>query len=69
MGFLDFLKRWFGSNEEPKKETKKKAEPIKTKKEDMKVKKSKINDDKSFHPEILFLINRPYAEYVEFEEV
>jgi len=69
MGFLDFLKRWFGSNEEPKKETKKKTEPIKTNKEDMKVKKSKIKDDKSFHPEILFLINRPYAEYVEFEEV
>ena len=27
------------------------------------------NLDKGFHPEILFLINRPYAEYVEFEEV
>ena len=69
MGFLDFLKRWFGSNEEPKKEIKKKAEPIKTNKEDMKVKKSKINDDKSFHPEILFLINRADTEYVDFEEV
>ena len=35
----------------------------------MKAKKSKVNDDKSFHPEILFLINRPYAEYVDFEEI
>ena len=24
---------------------------------------------KGFHPEILFLINRPYAEYVDFKEV
>lgn len=24
---------------------------------------------KGFHPEILFLINRPYAEYVNFKEV
>jgi len=22
-----------------------------------------------FHPEILFLINRPYAEYVDFKEI
>jgi len=69
MGFLDFFKAWFGTNEEPKKETKKKVEPIKENKEDMKAKKSKVNDDKSFHPEILFLINRPYAEYVDFEEI
>lgn len=27
------------------------------------------NVDMGFHPEILFLINRPYAEYVEFKEV
>ena len=27
------------------------------------------NLDKGFHPEILFLINRPYAEYVDFKEV
>ena len=69
MGFLDFLKAWFGTKEEPKKESKKKEESIKENKEDMKAKKSKVNDDKSFHPEILFLINRPYAEYVEFEEI
>ena len=25
--------------------------------------------NKGFHPEILFLINRPYAEYVDFKEV
>lgn len=32
--------------------------------------KSKIeNVDMGFHPEILFLINRPYTEYVEFKEV
>lgn len=24
---------------------------------------------RDFHPEILFLVNRPYAEYVEFKEV
>ena len=69
MGFLDFFKAWFGTNEEPKRKTKKKIEPIKENKEDMKAKKSKVNDDKSFHPEILFLINRPYAEYVDFEEI
>ena len=28
-----------------------------------------INLDKGFHPEILFLINKPYAEYVDYEEV
>lgn len=27
------------------------------------------NVDIGFHPEILFLINHPYAEYVEFKEV
>lgn len=27
------------------------------------------NLDRGFHPEILFLINRPYAEYVDFEEM
>ena len=27
------------------------------------------NVDTGFHPEILFLINRHYAEYVEFKEV
>lgn len=33
-------------------------------------KKSKPeNVDIGFHPEILFLINRPYIEYVEFKEV
>ena len=33
-------------------------------------KKSKPeNANMGFHPEILFLINRPYAEYVEFKEV
>ena len=60
MGFLDFLKTWFGTKEEPKKNSEPKI------KDDM---KRKSKDDKSFHPEILFLINRPYAEYVEFEEV
>lgn len=25
--------------------------------------------EKGFHPEILFLINRPYAEYVSYKEV
>ena len=60
MGFLDFLKTWFGIKEEPKKNSEPKI------KDDM---KRKIKDDKSFHPEILFLINRPYAEYVEFEEI
>ena len=25
--------------------------------------------DKGFHPEILFLINKQYAEYVDYEEV
>lgn len=24
---------------------------------------------KGYHPEILFLINRPYAEYVDYKEV
>jgi hypothetical protein len=24
---------------------------------------------KGFHPEILFLINRPYAEYVDYKEI
>ena len=24
---------------------------------------------RDFYPEILFLVNRPYAEYVEFKEV
>ena len=28
-----------------------------------------INLDKGFHPEILFLINKQYAEYVDYEEV
>ena len=28
-----------------------------------------INLDKVFHPEILFLINKQYAEYVDYEEV
>ena len=60
MGFLDFLKNWFGYKEEPKKNSEPKI------KDDM---KRKTKDDKSFHPEILFLINRPYAEYVEFEEI
>jgi hypothetical protein len=69
MGFLDFLKIWFGTNEKHKRESKKKEESIKENKEDMKAKKSKVNDDKSFYPEILFLINRPYAEYVDFEEI
>lgn len=33
-------------------------------------KKSKPeNVDIGFHPEILFIINRPYIEYVEFKEV
>ena len=68
MGFLDFLKAWFGSKEEPKNEVNQKHESSKENKE-MKTKKSTVNDDKSFHPEILFLINRPYAEYVDFEEI
>lgn len=33
-------------------------------------KKSKTeNADMGFHPEILFFVNRPYTEYVEFKEV
>lgn len=27
------------------------------------------NLDRGFHPDILFIINRPYAEYVDFEEI
>ena len=27
------------------------------------------NIDHRFHPEILFLINRQYAEYVDFKEI
>ena len=27
------------------------------------------NLDKGFYPELLFLINRPYAEYVDYKEV
>lgn len=64
MGFLDFLKAWFGAKEE----TYKKTEPIKENK-DMKSKSSKSNNKGGFHPELLFLINRPYAEYVDFEEI
>ena len=64
MGFFDFLAKWFGSKQEtpqPKQEQKQ---------NNMKKKAEKYSvDDKSFHPEILFLINRPYAEYVDFIEV
>jgi len=67
MGFLDFLSKLFGTKEEPKKETKRKSEPIKEK--DMKSKNSKSNNNGGFHPELLFLINLPYAEYVDFEEI
>ena len=68
MGFLDFLKAWFGIKEEPKKEVNQKNDSLKENKE-MKTKIKKSSNDKGFHPEILFLINRPYAEYVDFEEV
>ena len=27
------------------------------------------NLEKDFHPELLFLINRSYAEYVDFKEI
>ena len=67
MGFLDFLKTWFSSKEKPIKENNEQKSSKENK--DMKSKKSKSNLDKGFHPEILFLINRPYAEYVDFEEV
>ena len=67
MGFLDFLKFWLGSKE-PKSEVHQKNDSSKENKE-MKTKIKKSSDDKGFHPEILFLINRPYAEYVDFEEV
>lgn len=30
---------------------------------------STANIDKGFYPEILFLINYPYAEYVNYEEI
>lgn len=39
------------------------------KKEAVKSSSGTANLDKGFHPEILFLINRPYAEYVDFKEV
>ena len=39
------------------------------KKETVKQSSSTANLDKGFHPELLFLINRPYAEYVDFKEV
>ena len=34
-----------------------------------KVSNGTANLDKGFHPEILFLINKQYAEYVDYEEV
>ena len=68
MGFLDFLKFWLGTKEEPKSEVNQKNDSSKGNKE-MKTKIKKSSNDKGFHPEILFLINRPYAEYVDFEEV
>jgi len=67
MGFLDFLKRWFGSNEDLPQN--KQQDNIKKKTENMKAKMNKQNNDKGFHPEILYLINKPYAEYVDFVEV
>lgn len=67
MGFLDFLKTWFGTKNKPNKDNKK-TEPIKENK-DMKSKNSKLNNKGGFHPELLFLVNRPYAEYVDFEEI
>lgn len=39
------------------------------KKEAVKPSSGTANLDKGFHPEILFLINRHYAEYVDFKEV
>jgi len=65
MGFLDFLKRWFGPNEDLQQN--KPQDNIK--KENMKAKSNKQNDDKGFHPEILYLINKDYAEYIDFVEV
>lgn len=67
MGFLDFLKRWFGFDEDNIQD--KPKENIKKESNNMKAKTNKLDDDKSFHPEILFLINRPYAEYVDFVEI
>lgn len=62
MGFFDFIKRWFNSIEnEPK--TKPKPES-KTETKEM----NDNYDDKSFHPEILYLINKDDAEYVDFIE-
>ena len=29
----------------------------------------KIKCDEGYHPEFLFLINKPYAEDIEFEEI
>jgi len=32
-------------------------------------KNSGIVVEKEFHPEIMFFANRPYSEYVDFEEI
>jgi len=58
MGFFDFIKLWLTSvgnkpKTEPKTETKEMNDNC---------------DDKSFHPEILYLINKDDAEYVDFIE-
>ena len=62
MAFFDFIKRWFNSvGNEPKTEPKTES---KTETKEM----NDNYDDKSFHPEILYLINKDDAEYVDFIE-
>ena len=64
MNIFKIIKRLFKSKEESIKSSNNK------KKVDNDMKKSnKVKDDKSFHPEILFLINQADARYIDFEEV
>lgn len=62
MGFINnLIKKIFGINSKKQNNT--------TNMSSTKHASKTSNLDKGFHPEILFLVNRPYAEYVDFEEI
>ena len=74
MNIFNFIKKIFFKKSQKTKNVKSHTDDKlqgKNFKNDNNMKKSKKTqmNDKSFHPEILFLINRPYAEYVDFIEI
>lgn len=68
MNIFNFIKKIFFKKSQETKNTKLQDNKFKNDNNMKKSNKTQIND-KSFHPELLFLINRSYAEYVDFVEI